>query len=1052
MKKNIEGYIRWLNDRRAAKKRALSLLLAMSVAVSGNVFWMMHGIGTALTDDAICGIEEHTHTDECYEKKLICENTDAEHIHDENCYKDILICGIAEHTHTADCYIAPEVRHETPSVWEETIPELGTEVSENLVAVAVSQSGYTEESDGYTRYGDWYGNPAGTWNVMFISFCLHYAGIEDSTIPYGSGCWAWQVKLTESGLLITDNEDYLIGDIVLFDDDGDGKCDKAGIIADISEDELTLIEGAVDGKVDTVICKISENKPFGYVSVNALNDKEEISVPDESPEETEDETVVEYNAETESGIQVVAKAKEGVFPENTIMTVSDVEDEDAISMASDSAPEGYEVTGALAVDITFENEDGEEIEPADGSSVDVSISIPEDMRLEGDGYALFHLNEDTAECIEDADVTESEAVFTTDGFSIYVVTALGERDKDAVHEYLDGFGLPKTPDGQYVPNSEGRPYIIREGESIRLIGESDNPNISIEIDYGFGNPGCVSISQSSDPAVPTDNNRYRITRVINGVGSGTAKLVLRNNGNVIDEFYIRVDALSQMTRDLDFNNPDLSNYRTADTAMQVYVGDVINLRGYTYLNNEFTFLDNNGNPISYEQASIKMVQVDRIDNCDPNDPSAFIQSFLVCGNVDGTSGDAMYRSSPIGVKIGNDRIVYFSVNERSMLDHADIEIADNGLYTNSRLYAEEGVLKKKVTEYQSYVRDVNSCDLYKSTDDTVPTTIYYGLPEDYGNASMGLHPNISHSFESSNYWHNPDILPGSTQYELTSKYQRNSAGNYINISRKQFFYSDVDHAVFDVQLELRPQRESTYTMVNGVWVKDAAADAHYTYEYSTVDNSVISCTRTVGSVTESVDLASVTSHMNSVTFRLDHQDVIDALNKCPLNNGLDFTIQANSAFVEFSANKKLLGRELQTGEFTFGLFKNADCSGTAEQTATNDANGLVSFSGIRFMEDDTYTYYMTEIAGSDPNIYYDPVTYKIVIKVENLIADIVSFERTDDGSNWNNADKFEFSNSVKFTLPETGGCGLVPIMASGVILIGGALLLLMPRRRKEVDV
>ena len=35
----------------------------------------------------------------------------------------------------------------------------------------------------YTRYGDWYGNPYGSWDVMFVAFCQHYAGIPEDVIP-----------------------------------------------------------------------------------------------------------------------------------------------------------------------------------------------------------------------------------------------------------------------------------------------------------------------------------------------------------------------------------------------------------------------------------------------------------------------------------------------------------------------------------------------------------------------------------------------------------------------------------------------------------------------------------------------------------------------------------------------------------------------------------------------------------------------------------------------------------------------------------------------------
>ena len=129
--------------------------------------------------------------------------------------------------------------HESKADWEKTIPELTGDRSDDLISVAASQNGYEEGADGYSRYGDWYGNADGDWNVMFVSFCLSYAGISKSDIPYGSGCWAWQVKLTEKELLITDmTEKPAEGDIILVDKDGDGKCDITGIIISIDGSSL----------------------------------------------------------------------------------------------------------------------------------------------------------------------------------------------------------------------------------------------------------------------------------------------------------------------------------------------------------------------------------------------------------------------------------------------------------------------------------------------------------------------------------------------------------------------------------------------------------------------------------------------------------------------------------------------------------------------------------------------------------------------------------------------------------------------------------------------
>lgn len=57
---------------------------------------------------------------------------------------------------------------------------------------------------------------------------------------------------------------------------------------------------------------------------------------------------------------------------------------------------------------------------------------------------------------------------------IYVKTALGERSKDTVHEYLDGLGLPGTNDGKYILNSAESPYILQVGDTVELCIYTDS--------------------------------------------------------------------------------------------------------------------------------------------------------------------------------------------------------------------------------------------------------------------------------------------------------------------------------------------------------------------------------------------------------------------------------------------------------------------------------------------------------------------------------------------------------------------------------------------------
>lgn len=158
----------------------------------------------------ICGLTEgegaHSHESACYETEsvLTCgqEEKAEGHVHTEACYEAVLICPKEEHEHTLGCFSNPEADVETPAVWENTVSnvKLTGVWADDVVAIAESQLGYEEsarnyvvteedQKKGYTRYGAWYGDPYGDWCAMFVSFCLHYAGVEG--YPLDANCPNW---------------------------------------------------------------------------------------------------------------------------------------------------------------------------------------------------------------------------------------------------------------------------------------------------------------------------------------------------------------------------------------------------------------------------------------------------------------------------------------------------------------------------------------------------------------------------------------------------------------------------------------------------------------------------------------------------------------------------------------------------------------------------------------------------------------------------------------------------------------------------------------------
>ena len=103
--KDLQNRIQQLLNEKKNHNRAVALITALSLLMMFIVPYVGVMPGAAMTENTveyelICGIEEHTHTDECY--TLICEDDSEEHEHTEECYE--LICGMEEHQHDDGCY------------------------------------------------------------------------------------------------------------------------------------------------------------------------------------------------------------------------------------------------------------------------------------------------------------------------------------------------------------------------------------------------------------------------------------------------------------------------------------------------------------------------------------------------------------------------------------------------------------------------------------------------------------------------------------------------------------------------------------------------------------------------------------------------------------------------------------------------------------------------------------------------------------------------------------------------------------------------------------
>lgn len=155
------------------------------------------------------------------------------HHHTDACYEEVLTCPLPEHHHTVACLSDTSADVETPEEWQAANDKavMTGNWDEDLLSVAKTQLGYEQSeknfeidpADGvtlryYSRYGQSYGNPYGEWDVMFLSYCLKYAGIPQSAIPQEASVLSLRSSMSDMDWLL-DGEDGSaanVGDIVIY--------------------------------------------------------------------------------------------------------------------------------------------------------------------------------------------------------------------------------------------------------------------------------------------------------------------------------------------------------------------------------------------------------------------------------------------------------------------------------------------------------------------------------------------------------------------------------------------------------------------------------------------------------------------------------------------------------------------------------------------------------------------------------------------------------------------------------------------------------------------
>lgn len=423
------------------------------------------------TWELVCGQEEHAHSEACtqneQEETVFC-GKDA-HTHEEACRDENgeLVCGTEEHTHSLACYADPGADVETAELWEQTFAgvTLTGNWRQDTLAIAETQLGYAESTKnyvvaedgetvkGYTRYGAWCGEPYGDWNVMFLTFCLHYAGVEG--VPSDRDCGGWVTSWADA-FEPAQSHTPAVGDLVLFDRDGDGTADRAGLVAQVTDSGFAAMEGDAEDAVRLLTYGADDPGILGYINL---------------PEGAKEFTLT---AQTETGITVTITGESASLPypaREITVTVTEVTDGERRAIRDQIlGEEQAEPERSYLLDITLWHGE-EEIEPT--GSVTVTFS---GIDTEGLYPKVYHIdtNAQTATDMEAKTGENGDVTIDTDHFSLYEVQARSFQDLSGYigDKIINGGEFQLTDDAWTADNGSSANLSITQNTTIDLNGHT----------------------------------------------------------------------------------------------------------------------------------------------------------------------------------------------------------------------------------------------------------------------------------------------------------------------------------------------------------------------------------------------------------------------------------------------------------------------------------------------------------------------------------------------------------------------------------------------------
>jgi len=390
-----------------------------------------------------CSLEEHQHGRECFEDtwELVCGLEEAEgHHHDSSCYEKVLTCGKEAHTHSQACYR------------EDAASEMATERAAVAATTAGSEGGNTAaDADGADGSSDAFGtlDPAQT--------------PSEGNVPAPDEL-NLQQPLNSDAAISNDSP-------AVDETRGSGNSD-AGITSDDSSSAEENITEAVEETHPAVSFEDTLTVYTGSLGsdiTGSLSSDTNAGNPGNDAAVSPDTDTAAGTLPASSNMTVSVSAEAGTFPAGTTMVLSAVTDMDAVAEAVEGTVDS-KTRGFQAVDISFRDKDGNEIEPLKPICVTMrSDSIKAATEDSSMAPVVVHVedrNKETAEAGDSPAATVVETLPDTAESKENPETPAATNSPDSISFEADAFSvyaIVYTVDFEYSVNGKMYQFSLPGG-------------------------------------------------------------------------------------------------------------------------------------------------------------------------------------------------------------------------------------------------------------------------------------------------------------------------------------------------------------------------------------------------------------------------------------------------------------------------------------------------------------------------------------------------------------------------------------------------------------